>query len=674
MSDSSEIVQNSTNFIWSLAELLRGDYKQSEYGRVILPFTVLRRLDCVLEGTKPEVLKKYSALKGKVDNLEPVLCAISGEQFYNTHPLSFTTLLNDPDRLAENLQSYILSFSEGARDILDKFAIETQIRKLDKANLLYLVISKFAEFDLHPDKISNLEMGYLYEDLIRLFSELSNETAGEHFTPREVIRLMTNLLFIEDSDILTKKGIVRTIYDPACGTGGMLSVAEDYLRLLNPDAKLEVFGQELNDETYAICRSDMMIKGQDASHIIWGNSFTEDGLSDRKFDYVLANPPFGVEWKKVEKEIKDENEKLGFKGRFGAGLPRINDGSFLFLQHMISKMKPIDQGGSRVAVVFNGSPLFTGAPESGESEIRRWIIENDLLEAVVGLPDELFYNTGINSYFWILSNRKSNERKGKVQLIDARDLFGKTLKNFGDKRKLITKDQIETITKLYSDFLPNDRVKILSLSAFGYMRVAIERPLIVSYELNELALFKLGTTSIWKKWLISLGEVHSPLSYFGPDSAYAKMWNVNFSNLDEFLNCFKNEDRVPEKIIKKLIKNCTHSDPSGVPQLDKKGGALADPELRDFELVPIPTDSYSWELDTSERVLDESHRKAIDDFFQLNVKQYVPDGWVDYSKTKLGYEIPFTRLFSSYQPIRSSELISKEILAIQSKLQSLVKE
>jgi len=431
MAGDNESIRNHAAFIWQVADLLRGDYKQSEYGKVILPFTVLRRLDCVLEPTKAAVLDRHRELAGRIDNLEPVLQAVAGQQFFNTSPLDFRRLLDDPANLAANLGSYIRAFSEAARDVIEKFDFDVQISRLDRANLLFLVVSRFADIDLHPDAVSNLEMGYLYEELIRRFSELSNETAGEHFTPREVIRLMVNLLFIEDEKVLRESGVVRTLFDPACGTGGMLSVAEDHLRSLNPDARLQVFGQELNAETYAICRSDMMLKGQDASHIVWGNSFTEDGHAGSRFDYCLANPPFGVEWRKVEDTIRAEHNNLGFRGRFGAGLPRINDGSFLFLQHMLSKMKPASEGGSRIAIVFNGSPLFTGAAGSGESEIRRWIIENDWLEAVVALPDQLFYNTGISTYFWIVTNRKSPERRGKVQLVDAREFWVKMRKSLG---------------------------------------------------------------------------------------------------------------------------------------------------------------------------------------------------------------------------------------------------
>ena len=478
-------IQNHAAFIWSVADLLRGDYKQSEYGKVILPLTVLRRLDCVLEPTKQAVLDRHAQLGGKVENLEPVLQRTAGEQFYNTSKYDFGKLLAAPDDLADNLRHYIASFSSGARDVLDKFDFDTQITRLARSNLLYLVVSKFAEIDLHPDKVSNLEMGYLYEELIRRFSELSNETAGEHFTPREVIRLMVNLLFIEDEDLLTKPGIVKTMLDPACGTGGMLSVAEDHLRSLNPNARLQVFGQELNAETYAICRSDMMLKGQDATNIAYGNSFSEDGHQGGHFDYLLANPPFGVEWKKVADVVRDEHESKGFAGRFGAGLPRINDGSFLFLQHMISKMKPVDQGGSRLAIVFNGSPLFTGAAGSGESEIRRWIIENDWLEAVVALPDQLFYNTGISTYFWIVTNRKSPERRGKVQLVDAREFFVKMRKSLGEKRKEISPAQIDEIVRLYGDFAEGDKVKIFPNEAFGFMRITVERPLRVRWEITD---------------------------------------------------------------------------------------------------------------------------------------------------------------------------------------------
>ena len=425
----------------------------------------------------------------------------SVDGLWNTSRFDLPKLLDDPDHIADNLRAYIHGFSPEAQEILDRFEFASQITRLHKAGLLYLVLGKFAEIDLHPDRVSNLEMGYLYEELIRRFSELSNETAGEHFTPREVIRLMVNLLFIEDDDILSKPGAKATLFDPACGTGGMLSVAEDFVRSHNPQATLAVYGQELNSESYAICRSDMMLKGQNASNIKVGNSLKAydpedpgdqgDQHPNERFDYLLANPPFGVEWKKVADSVKHEHETKGFAGRYGAGLPRINDGSFLFLQHMISKMRPPEQGGSRLAIVFNGSPLFTGAAGSGESEIRRWIIENDWLEAVVALPDQLFYNTGISTYFWIVTNRKSPNRKGKVQLIDARQSFTKMRKSLGEKRKEVSADQIADIVRLYGNFdqqLTDDdeqRVKIFPNEEFGFLRITVERPLRLKWEVTD---------------------------------------------------------------------------------------------------------------------------------------------------------------------------------------------
>ena len=482
---SGAAIKNHAGFIWSVADLLRGVYKQSEYGRVILPLTVLRRLDCVLEPTKSEVLETMADLPETLRNREPLLQQVAGQPFVNMSRHTFHTLLGDPDNVAGNLRNYIAGFSESARDIVEKFNFDVQIDRLDDHNLLYLVVSKFAEVDLSPTAVSNLEMGYLYEELIRKFSELSNETAGEHFTPREVIRLMVNLLFADDDELLTRPGVVKTLLDPACGTGGMLSVAEDYLRELNPQARLRVFGQEVNAETYATCRADMLIKGADADNIRFGNSFDDDQHQGQRFDYLLANPPFGVEWKMVADTIRDEHAAQGFAGRFGAGLPRINDGSFLFLQHMISKMKRPDEGGARLAIVFNGSPLFTGAAGSGESEIRRWIIESDMLEAVVALPDQLFYNTGISTYFWVVTNRKAPHRRGKVQLIDARDSFTKTRKSLGQKRKEISSEQIADITRLYGAFEEGPRVKIFPNESFGFLRITVERPLQLRWEVTD---------------------------------------------------------------------------------------------------------------------------------------------------------------------------------------------
>ena len=674
MSDTPTI-KNHAAFIWSVADLLRGDYKQSEYGKVILPLTVLRRLDCVLQPTKASVLDRYNRLKGTIDNIEPVLCAVSGEQFYNTSPLDFRKLLDDPAQLAGNLRAYIAGFSAMARDIVEKFDLDTQITKLDKANLLYLVVSKFADLDLHPSVVSNLEMGYLYEELIRRFSELSNETAGEHFTPREVIRLMVNLLLIEDADALVTPGTVRTIFDPACGTGGMLSVAEDYLRQLNPQARLEVFGQELNEETYAICRSDMMLKGQDASHIAVGNSFSEDGHSGRSFDYCLANPPFGVEWKKVDDIIRAEHEKLGFRGRFGAGLPRINDGSFLFLQHMVSKMKPVEQGGSRIAIVFNGSPLFTGAAGSGESEIRRWIIENDWLEAVVALPDNLFYNTGISTYFWIVTNRKAEERRGKVQLVDARDMFTKMRKALGEKRKQISDDQIEQITRLYADFTETDNVKIFPNEAFGYLRITVERPLTVKWCITDTALVALEKSKAWKTWA-KTGHAFTPTDIYGPTGKLAHHWDTTHDTAGSLLIALSENmgGGVPIDVIKALVEAAQISDADGVLITDKKGNPQPDTDLRDNENVPLPTTSLQWDADVSDRLGTIEYRTAINDYLAAEVHPYVPDAWVDYDKTKIGYEVPLTRHFYKYVPPRSLADIDAEIKQLETEIQELLRE
>jgi type I restriction enzyme M protein len=473
---------NLSSFIWSVADLLRGDYKQSDYGKVILPFTVLRRLDCVLEPTKPAVLAELAKRTQAKINPEPFLLKKSGQLFYNTSPLDLKKLMGDQDHIGENLRAYVQAFSPAVRDIFASFDFHTQVDRLSKASLLYLVTEKFANIDLHPEVVSNAQMGAVFEELIRKFAELSNETAGEHFTPREVIRLMVNLLFIEDDEALTKPGVVRSIYDPTAGTGGMLSVAGEHLAAHNPDARLVMYGQELNAESYAICKADMLIKGQDIGNIIFGNTLSSDGLPGKHFDYMLSNPPFGVEWKKIEKEIRKEAEEHGFNGRFGPGLPRVSDGSLLFLLHLISKMRPAKDGGSRFGIVLNGSPLFTGGSGSGESEIRRYVLENDLLEAIIGLPTDMFYNTGISTYVWIVSNHKPAARKGKVQLIDASTFWQKMRKSLGSKRKELSLDHIDEITRLFGDCkkVTRDGVpisRIFKNEDFGYRTITVERPL-----------------------------------------------------------------------------------------------------------------------------------------------------------------------------------------------------
>lgn len=484
--------RDKANLIWAIADLLRGRYKQADYGKVILPFTVLRRLDYVLAPTKKDVLTAYEKHKDKKPEiLEPVLNNVARLKYHNHSRYDFDELAKDANNVAANLRHYINGFSIGAREIIEYFSFEDQIRKLDEYDLLYLVVKRFAEAGEIFRNVGSIEMGYVFEELIRKFAELSNETAGEHFTPREVIRLMVNLLFAGDRKALRQEGIVKTLYDPACGTGGMLSIAEEYLHQLNPDAKLEVFGQEINPESYAICKSDMLIKGQNPANIKFGNSFTQDGLEGETFDYMLSNPPFGVDWKNAEKRIKDEAANRGYAGRFGAGLPPISDGSFLFLQHMMAKMKRNDAG-SRLAIVFNGSPLFSGGADSGTSNIRRWIIENDMLEAIIALPDQLFYNTGISTYIWVITDRKDAERKGKIQLVNAsgaqypdknNPFYVKMTRSLGNKRKEIgdgqngKPDQIARITALYGEFAENECCKIFDNEDFGCRRITVERPL-----------------------------------------------------------------------------------------------------------------------------------------------------------------------------------------------------
>jgi type I restriction enzyme M protein len=472
---------NLSSFIWSVADLLRGDYKQSEYGRVILPFTVLRRLDCVLEPTKPAVLAEYEKRQKERVNPEPFLVRKSKAHFFNTSPLDMKKLMGDQMNIDQNLRSYIQAFSAPVRDIFESFDFDVHIDRLKRANLLYLVTEKFANIDLHPNVVSNARMGVVFEELIRRFAELSNETAGEHFTPREVIRLMVNLLFVEDEDVLTKPGVVRKLYDPTAGTGGMLSVAGEHLASLNPDAQLVVYGQELNPESYAICKADMLIKGQDVSNIKPGNTLSADGLPGERFDYMLSNPPFGVEWKKIEREVRREHAELGHDGRFGPGLPRVSDGSLLFMLHLLSKMRPGDDGGGRFGIVLNGSPLFTGGAGSGESEIRRHLLENDLVEAIVALPTDMFYNTGIATYVWIVSNRKPEPRRGKVQLIDAGGFWQKMRKSLGSKRKELSETHIDEITRIFGTFEEVTRggtpiSRIFNNEEFGYRTITVERP------------------------------------------------------------------------------------------------------------------------------------------------------------------------------------------------------
>jgi type I restriction enzyme M protein len=661
MTETRAAINNHAGLIWSIADLLRGDYKQSEYGRVILPLVLLRRLDCVLEPTKPQVLARLKTIA--VQNVDPIIKSITGVEAYNTSRLSLKAILADPSQVAGNLRAWIAGFDAETRDVIEKFDFDAQIGRLDRAKLLYLVLSKVTDVDLHPDKVSNVEMGYIYEELLRKFSELSNETAGEHFTPREVIRLMVDLLFIEDDDVLRTPGTVRTMLDPACGTGGMLSVSQEYLRELNPTAQLIGYGQELNPETYALCRADMMLKGQRASNIALGNSFSEDAFKGERYDYLLANPPFGVEWKKVQTDVEAEHDKLGFAGRFGAGLPRISDGSFLFLQHMISKLKRPEEGGGRLAIVFNGSPLFAGAAGSGESEIRRWILENDWLEAVVALPDQLFYNTGISTFFWVVTNRKRPERRGKVQLIDARECFVKMRKGLGEKRKEISADQIAEITRLYGSFAPNDLVKILPNGSFGSQRITVERPLRLRYRGGEDALLAVKASPAWKRLTES-----ERLALANQLLAMHQMDSTDRAEVARRLT------DVPKAIERAVWEAVSVTDRTAPITTDPTGRPLPDPRLRDFETVPIPSIVGPFDDDPAQRLGSPPYVALVNGYMAASVLPYLPDAWVDATQTKIGYEIPFARYFYRYVPTRSLEQIDAEIWAAEADIQSMLRQ
>ncbi len=664
------------SFIWSVADLLRGPYRPNQYKDVMLPLTVLRRLDCVLEPTKEEVLDELQEYQSKFKNIEPLLDRVAGQSFHNTSPFTFEKLKGDPDNIAANLIQYIKSFSSRAREIIEHFGFEEQIAKLDKNDRLFLVVSKFCEIDLHPDTVSNIEMGYIFEELIRRFNEASNEEAGDHFTPREVIRLMVNLLFDPDSDILTTSGIVKSLYDPACGTGGMLSISEEYLRELNPDARLEVFGQDYNSQAYAICGSDMMIKGQSLDNIRRGNSFTEDYFAGKKFDYMLANPPFGVEWKPEENSIRKENAEQGYGGRFGAGLPRINDGSLLFLQHMISKMRDPKEGGTRLAIVFNGSPLLTGSVGSGESNIRQWIIENDWLEAIVALPDQLFYNTGISTYLWVVTNRKQRERRGKVQLINAVDYFVKMRKSLGNKRNEIgsggngTPDHIAEITRLYGAFEEGENVRIFDNEDFGYRRITVERPLRLNFAVDDERLAKvrecgpfqaLATSKKRKDTAGAEAEISEGRKL---QEAILKTLLLKESigvvtNREKFVsrvrNAFKSAGlKLPAALLKTVFSALSERDETAAICMDADGNPEPDPELRDFENVPLKED--------------------IHEYMAREVLPHVPDAWVDEAKTKVGYEINFNRYFYKYIPPRPLEEIEADLRVIEKEIGELLSE
>lgn len=659
-------VSEKSNFIWKIADLLRGDYKQSEYGDVILPFTVLSRLDSVLAPTKDKVLELDKTLQYK--NKAPFLERTTGYKFYNTSEFTFAKLKNDAGNIADNLRDYIKGFSDNAREILESFDVYTQIARLDKANLLYLVVSRFVDdIDLHPDRVSNNEMGYIFEELIRRFSEMSNETAGEHFTPREVIRLMVSMLFTPDLDKIISPGFMAKLYDPAAGTGGMLSAGIEYAKEQCETALIEVYGQELNEKTYAICKSDTMIKGKGYENIYLGNSFTEDALPRDQFHYMLCNPPFGVEWKKYEGFIRDENEDKGHAGRFGAGLPRVSDGSLLFLQHMISKMLRPEDGGSRIGIVFNGSPLFTGDAGSGESEIRRWIIENHLLETIISLPDQLFYNTGIPTHVWIVTNRKKGIRKNKIQLIDGTSFSERMRKPLGEKRKMLNETHIADLTRIYGDFVEGEFCKIFDEDDFAYWKVTVERPLRLNFQtsaerierVREQAAFanlaksrRRNPEEIAKEVAEGGKQQESILAVIrGMDESVVYKNREAFSKL--LSKAFKKAGLdVKAPLLKAVLTGLSEKDETADICLDSKGNPEPDTDLRDTEQIPFKED--------------------IAEYIKREVLPYAPDAWVDESKTKKGYEIPFTRHFYKYEELGDAEETLSDIQMLGEKIQASI--
>ena len=676
---------DKVSFIWSVADELRGDFKAHEYGQVILPFLVLRRLECALEPTKAAVIARAQEYAGRVDNVEPILQMTSGFKFYNTSPLDLTKLLNDPGNVAANLRTYIAGFSPGAIEVLERYGFDDKITRLDQAGLLYRIVAKFADLDLSQQAVSNDAMGYIFEELLRRFSEMSNETAGEHFTPREVIRLMVNILFAGDDKALSGAKPIRTLYDPACGTGGMLTVAQEHLKEFNSNVDLQVYGQELNPETWAICRSDLMIKGQDPDRIVFGNSLTDtDGYPNAHFDYLLANPPFGVDWKKYATPIKAEHERLGFAGRYGPGLPRVSDGSLLFLLHMISKMKPVAddpatpeviEGGARLAIVFSGSPLFSGAAGGAESEIRRWIIENDWLEGIVALPDQLFYNTGISTYFWILTNRKTSDRAGKIALVDARESFSKMRKSLGDKRKYIPDEAITEITHLYDDAIETaatgeeKRAKVFDRETFGFQRVTVEQPLRRVWQVTDDTLDALADSKAFGAW--ETKEIAASTGVFDRDATSRDNTRKVFAVQGPWAKPGKVTTwvkDVPPAVMKELTKLAAAPDPDAPVITTRRGDPEPDPDLRDQENIPLPAGWLRLDEEARQQVLIKQAEQYLAD----EIRPYLPDAWIDHTKTKIGYEIPFTRHFYQYIPPRPVAEIDAELKAVEAEIQELL--
>lgn len=732
-------IENSNNqelvgFIWSIADKLRGPYRPPQYRRVMLPLIVLRRLDAVLEPTKKAVLEakaKYEAMGLEGDAFEKAISkvAIGGDRqqsLYNLSEFTFQKLLEDSEGLADNLRDYINKFSPLARDIFEKFEFDNEIQKLDEANRLFEVMKAInsPEVDLSPAKLSNLRMGYLFEELVRKFNEQANEEAGDHFTPREVIRLMVNLVFCEEQDIF-KQGIYRTVYDPTAGTGGMLSVAEEYIKKQNPEANLGLFGQEYNPESYAICCSDLLIKDEPINNLVYGdtlgiknaksksnNFLPRDGHPDKQFHYMFANPPFGVEWKPEEDFIKDEYDNLGFKGRFGAGVPRINDGSLLFLQHMISKMHPSPESGgdgSRIAIVFNGSPLFTGDAGSGESNIRRWIIENDWLDAVIALPDQMFYNTGIFTYIWLVTNKKAAHRQGKVQLVDGTHHFLKMKKSLGNKRNELSPEHIAELVRLYGDFEQNGLSevksdgqiekqicsKIFDNREFGFLKITVERPLRLNFQVSEERVARLSEQKAFQDLATSKKrkdakvqqlemEMGESLQNQILDALRCLDGNRLYMSRAEFVRdldrVLKNAGlKLKEPVIKAILAALSEADPEAEICRDKKGNPEPDSNLRDTEIVRLPDHitlpiPLGYDNDASVDELIKLVKGHCEAYLDEEVLPHVPDAWIDFSKTKVGYEIPLNRHFYVYQPHRPLDEIENDIKSLESDIMAMLGE
>lgn len=662
------------NFIWQIADLLRGPYRPPQYERVMLPMTVLRRFDCVLDATKDKVLAEQARLQERFqgDALDSMLNRAAGQRFHNRSPLNFQKLKGDPDNIDKHLVSYIQGFSKNVREIFERFEFANEIERMREANILYLVVSKFCDIDLHPDVIDNIQMGLLFEDLIRRFNEAANETAGDHFTPREVIQLMVDILFAPDDEILTTKGKVFKLLDPACGTGGMLSEAQNHLRTMNADSQLWVFGQDFNPRSYAIAASDLLMKGNENSDIRYGDSLIHDQYPHEHYDYLLANPPFGVDWKRQQKAIQAEHEAQGFAGRFGAGLPRVNDGSLLFLQHMISKFEPVNlqqlQFGSRLAIVFNGSPLFTGGAGSGESEIRKWVIENDWLEAIIALPEQMFYNTGIGTYVWIVTNRKEAHRRGQIQLIDARERCQSMRRSLGDKRRYMTEQDIAAVVCEYGKFVETATSKIFTNAEFGYNRVPIERPLRLLY-----------TMSVERKSNFLDAVPHLLDDVQAIDKQLGREPRTDWNEFDHLMQeLLKQRGSKWKKTEFKLFRDVfADIEQEAEPVVLKMRKASGDPHARVWGWFPAAKGNREEMYEPNGKLRDFENIQLQDEvvrYFLAEVQPHVADAWADGENIRSAYEINFNRHFYTYTPPRPLAEIDADIKVMEEEIIRLLRE